>query len=210
MAREESGHGLDLDGEEHARSKTAQAHPWRVGMRDIHTEPLPVGMEALRSAAHMSGKHEEMGIQQEHSRGDHKVAVGLGRRSPANHRGSPHFQRALMEVVGDTFDEAACGCGRVRAVCGGGMACAALPPVEALRAPVHADDLKFEVVTPNRKARYPQDILRSSSCYCRLVAQNDLKILDCRLLIPEILEILEPRLLLRRSISQNDRSCSRS
>ena len=41
----------------------AKVYPWWVGMKEIHKEPSPAGFEALHSAAHMSGRREEMGMQ---------------------------------------------------------------------------------------------------------------------------------------------------
>ena len=177
-------------------------------MKEIHKEPSPAGLEALHSVAHMSGRREETGIQEQHSTGDYNAGAGLGRHSPANHRESPHFQRAPMEEVLDTICEAE-GVD-VRVLYAAEMACAPLLPVEALRAQADAGDLKFEVATPNQKdGSRPKDILRSSSCHCRRVAQNGLNTPDYRLPIPEILGTLGRRLLLRPSISQNDQSYGR-
>lgn len=182
---------------------SVKAYPCSVDMMvEIHKEPSPAGLEALHSAAHMSGRREETGIQEQHSTGDYNAGAGLGRHSPAIHRESPHFQRAPMEAVLDTICEARCV--DVRVLYAGEMVYAALLPVEALRAQADAGDLKFEVATPNRKDGSPlKDIVRSSSCHCRRVAQC-LKIPDYRQPIPEISGILGRRPLLRQSISQND------
>ena len=182
-------------------------YPWTVDMMDIHKGPSPAapslaGLEVLHWAAHMSGRLEETGSEEQHSTGDYNAGAGLGRHSPAIRRESPHFQRAPMEAALDMICEAR----RVdvRVVYAGEMAYAGLPPVEALRGQVDVGGLKFEVAMPNRKDGYRlKDILRPSSCHCRRVAQC-LRIPDCRQPIPEISEILGRRPLLRRSISQND------
>lgn len=47
-----------------------KVHPWWVDIEEIHKEPWPAAFEALHSAAHMSGRREEMGMQEQHSTGD--------------------------------------------------------------------------------------------------------------------------------------------
>ena len=202
MEHEVSTRGLGLGDEEPDRNMSVKVYPCSVDMMEIHKGPSPAGLEALHSAAHMSGRREETGIEEQHSTGDYNAGAGLGRHSPAIHRESPHFQRAPMEAGLDMICEAR----RVdvRVVYAGEMVYAGLLPVEALRAQVDVGGSKFEVATPNRKdGSRLKDILRSSSCHCRRVAQC-LRIPDCRQPIPESLGIRGRRPLLRRSISQND------
>ena len=189
---------------------SVKVYPWSVDIVEIHKEPSPAGLEALHSAAHMSGRREETmsgrreetGIQEQHSTGDYNAGAGLGRHSPAIHREGPHFQRTPREAVLDMICEARCV--DVRVLYAGEMVYAALLLVEALRAQVDADDLKFEVATRNRKdGSRRKDVLFSSSCHCLRVAQC-LNIPDYRQRIPEISGILGRRPLLRQSISQND------
>ena len=208
MEHEVSTRGLGLGDEEPDRNMSVRVYPCSVDMMEIHKEPLPAGLEVLHSAAHMSGRREEQGIEEQHSTGGYNAGAGLGRHSPATHRESPHFQRAPMEAVVDMICEARRA--DVRVVYAGEMAYAGLLAVEALRAQVDVGGLRFEVATPNRKdGSRLKDILRSSSCHCRRVAQC-LRILGCRQPIPEIWGILGRRPLLRRWISQNDSSYWRS
>lgn len=197
-------------------------------MKEIHKEPSPAGplpagpshagpsdagpsaagFEALHSAAHMSGRREELGMQEQYSTGDCNAGAGLGPHRPATHRESPHFQRAPMEAALDI-----CGgearCVYVRGLYAGETVYAALLPVEALRGLVDADDLKFEDAMPNRKDGYRLlDILRSSNC--RRVARNGLNTPDYRQPTREILGTLGRRPLLRQSIFQNEKSYWRS
>ena len=128
-------------------------YPWRVDMKGIHKEPWPAVFEALHSAAHMSGRPEESGMQEQHSTGDCNAGAGLGpHRPPAIHRESPHFQRAPMEAALDTCGEARCV--YVRVLYADETSDAALLAVEAVRGQVDAGDLKFEDATPNRKDGY--------------------------------------------------------
>ena len=139
--------------------------------------------------AHMLGK--------EGMTGTHNYGGAGGQHSLAIHHENPHFQRAPMEAVIDICEV------RLVDVCmvyAGEVVYAVLLPVEALRVEVEVGGLKFEVATLNRKdeARL-KDILHSSSCHYRRVAQC-LRSPDCRQPIPEISEILGYHPLLRRSI----------
>ena len=136
-------------------------------MGEKHKGPFVAGLRIWHSEQGRLGKREGKGSQKYSEHKDGYSVGGLG-RSPAIHRGSPHFQVDLMALIGAVEDVGADA--QARGICDDGKMDVLLLPVVVLPQ-TGVFDGKSEVWRRNPRGQYLRD--RSPITSYRLAHQLD-------------------------------------